>query len=204
MEISSRECSSKDLYKLLTAIIVPRPIAFVSTKNPEGKPNVAPFSFFNAITSDPPIVMFAAGERKGKKKDSIANIEEHPEFVINVVSEEIAQQMHNSAADFRREISEFEEVGLTPIPAQQIDGVAVKEAPAHMECKLHQIIRVGKSYMVLGEVVHFRLDERIYLGNFKTDVQELKPLARLAGNGYARVREHFELERKFDPNKVIK
>jgi flavin reductase (DIM6/NTAB) family NADH-FMN oxidoreductase RutF len=204
MEISSNECTSKDIYKLLTGIIVPRPIAFVSTKNAEGKPNVAPFSFFNAISSDPPIVMFSAGDRDGVKKDTIANIEEHPEFVINVVTEEMAQQMHDSAANFRPEISEFEEVGLTPIPAQEIDGFAVKEAPAHMECKLHQIIRVGKTNIVLGEVVHFRLDNRIYLGDFKTDVKELKPLARLAGNGYGRVREHFELERHFDPNKVIK
>jgi flavin reductase (DIM6/NTAB) family NADH-FMN oxidoreductase RutF len=203
MDIRAHEASSKDLYKLLTGLVVPRPIAFVSTKGPEGIANVAPFSFFNAITSDPPTIMFAAGQRRGEKKDTVRNIKAHPWFVVNVVSESIAQEMHNSAADFAPNVSEFEEVGLTPVKAQAIDCMAVKESPAQLECKLSQFIEVGKSTMVLGEVVHIHLSDDIYLGNYKIDINKLQPLARLTGNGYGRVRDIFELERKADPDKLI-
>jgi flavin reductase (DIM6/NTAB) family NADH-FMN oxidoreductase RutF len=205
MEISSKDCSSKDLYKLLTGIIVPRPIAFVSTKSKNGVYNIAPFSFFNAITSDPPTVMFVAGERKGQKKDTIVNIEMHPEFVINVVTEEIAQPMHDSAADFLPDVSEFDEVGLTQQPAKMIDGMAVKESPIHMECKLNQIIKVGNSYMVLGEVVHFHIEDDVYLEHYKIDIPKLKPLGRLAGNGYTNLGSLIELERHTpDKSKLVK
>lgn len=203
MDIRSKDCSPKDLYKLLTGVVVPRPIAFVSTKSPDGVDNLAPFSFFNVVTSNPPTVMFSVGERKGSKKDTLANIEKHPFFVVNVVTEEMAQPMHNSAAEFLPEVSEFDEVGLTPIPAQAVDCKAVKESPVHMECELDQIIHIGHSYMVLGRIVHFRIDDDIYLGDFKIDAPKLKPLARLAGNSYGKVREYFELERHFDPDKTI-
>lgn len=202
MEISSKDCSSKELYKLLAGIVVPRPIAFVSTKSPQGVHNVAPFSFFNGITSNPPTVMFVSADRKGKKKDTLNNIIAHSQFVINVVNEEIAQEMHNTSVDYRADVSEFTEVGLTPIPAQTIDCMAVKESPVHMECKLDQIIRVGDSDMVLGEVLHFHIDDRIYLGNYKINTTELKPLGRLSGNYYGRMRELFELEQQFDADKL--
>lgn len=204
MEIRAKDRTSKELYKLLTGVIVPRPIAFVSTKSAEGVNNLAPFSFFNAITSDPPTIMISIGERRGEKKDTLANIEKHPQFVVNIVTEDLAQPMHNSAAEFLPEVSEFDEVGLTPVPAQLIDCMAVKESPVHLECELDQVIQVGKSYMVLGRVVHLHIEDEVMIGEDKIDVAKLKPLARLAGNSYGRVRDAFSLERQFDPNKVIR
>lgn len=203
MEIHSKNCSAKDTYKLLSGLVVPRPIALVSTKDAQGRSNVAPFSFFNVVANEPPTVMFSADKRNGEKKDTIANIESHPEFVINIVSEKMAQKMHNSAADFKKEVNEFDEVGLTPIAAQTINCDAVKESLAHLECKLDRIIKVGKSYMVLGEVIHFSIDDQIYLNDYKIDIEKLKPLARLAGREYGRVHERFELEQEFDQTKVI-
>jgi flavin reductase (DIM6/NTAB) family NADH-FMN oxidoreductase RutF len=194
MEISSKDCTPQDLYKLMTGMIVPRPIAFVSTKSPEGVFNVAPFSFFNAVTSDPPIVMFSIGQRNGEKKDTLVNIEYHKEFTINIVTEDIAQAMHDSAADFPPEVSEFDEIGLTPVPATSIDCMSVKESPIHMECTLEQVVKIGKNDMVLGRVVHFRIDDSLYIDPFKINIAELKPVGRLAGKGYAYIRELFELK----------
>ncbi|MFD1040486.1 flavin reductase family protein [Virgibacillus byunsanensis] len=202
MEISSKDCNPKDLYKLMTGMIVPRPIAFVSTKSVYGVHNVAPFSFFSAVTSDPPIIMFSLGEHKGEKKDTLVNIEHHKEFTINVVTEDIAQAMHESAADFAPDVSEFEEIGLTPIPAAKIDCMSVKESPIHMECTLEKVIGVGANYMVLGRVVHFRIDDKLYMEPYKINIAELKPVGRLAGNMYSETKNLYKLDRHVDKRKL--
>lgn len=201
MNIRAKDCSPKELYKLMTGSIVPRPIALVSTKNTEGVYNLSPFSFFTVI--EPPVIMFTIGERKGQKKDTLRNIENNPEFVINIVNEKLAQQMHNSAANFKPEINEFDEVNLTPVYAQAIDGVSVKESPIHLECVLDEIIKKGRSYMVFGKVVHFVIDDSVYIGNYKVDFQKLNALGRLSGNKYALMDRQISLERSFDPAKVL-
>lgn len=202
MEIYTKDCSPTELYKLMSGTVVPRPIALVSTKCAEGIYNVAPFSFFNVI--HPPMVMFSVGNRKGnRKKDTVLNIEQHSEFVINLVNAEMAQQVHNAGSEYLPEISEFEEVGFTPATAKVIDGIAVKEAPIKMECKLDRIIQVKDSNMVLAEVVHFDIDDTIYQGNFKIDFEKLNPVGRLAGNMYTNIKP-YSLKRTYNPDKVLK
>lgn len=202
MQIYTKDCTPIELYKLMSGTVVPRPIAFVSTKSADGIYNVAPFSFFNVI--HPPIVMFAVGNRKGgRKKDTVYNIEHHREFVINLVNAEMAQQVHNAGAEYLPEISEFEVVGFTPVTAKVIDGIAVKEAPIKMECKLDRIIQVKGSNMVLAEVICLDIDDDVYQGSFKIDFEKLNPVGRLAGNKYTPIKP-YSLNRTFDPDKVIK
>jgi flavin reductase (DIM6/NTAB) family NADH-FMN oxidoreductase RutF len=203
MDISPEGLTDKDIYKLLSGVVIPRPIAFVSTKNQNGVHNVAPFSFFNAVSSNPPMIMFSINNRNGVKKDTLKNIEEHPYFVVNMVNEEIMQQMHDASADYLPDISEFQEVKLTPVPAKKIDCIAVKESPVHLECKLDRIIPVGANHMVLGQIVHFQIADRILFGEFKINVGEYKPAARLAGNSYSTIRNEIVLQKHFDSDKVI-
>lgn len=203
MHINSDGKTTKQLYKLLSGSVVPRPIALVSTKNNKGVGNVAPYSYFNVVSPKPPIVMFSIGDRISKK-DTLSNIENHPEFVINLVDVKLAKSVHNSAALYRPEISEFDEVNLTPISTKVINSVAVKESLIHMECKLDQIIKVGGCFMVLAEVVNFYIDDSIYLGDYKVDFKKFNPLSRFAGYDYGEIGRYIPLEREFDQNKIIK
>ncbi|WP_028781840.1 flavin reductase family protein [Thalassobacillus devorans] len=204
MDIKPENCKSREVYKLLTGIVVPRPIAFVSSKDKNGVHNLAPFSFYTAITSSPPIIMFAIGERGGTKKDTLNNIESQREFVINVVTEEIAAPMNDSSANFKSEVDEFKEVGLTGVPARKVDCLRVKESPIQLECELENVIPIGDhSHMVLGRVVHFHIEDEYYSGNFKINVEKLKPLARVSGPNYAKLNDFFSLEKSFNSKKII-
>lgn len=204
MDINPKTCAPRDVYKLLTGMIVPRPIAFISTKSPRGINNLAPFSFYSGISSVPPLVMFCISERKRTKKDTLSNIENHPQFVINVVTEDMAQPMHNASADYKQDVSEFEEVGLTAVRAKLIDCMAVKESPIYMECQLHKIVDIARrTYMVIGEVINFHIDDSLYFGDYKIDIGKLKPLARIGGPNYARLSEHFSLKKIADQKKLI-
>lgn len=203
MDINASGLKPIECWKLLSGTVVPRPIALVSTKNSEGILNVAPYSFFTVVTATPPTIMFSIGDLKDRKKDTLRNIEEHPEFVVNIAHVGLAESVNNASANFRSEISEFDEVQLTPIQAKVIDGVAVKEAPIHLECKLDRIIKVGGGNMVLGQVVHFYIDDDIYLGDYKTDFQKLKPLTRLAGTQYGEVTKVFTLDKRVNLDKVL-
>lgn len=202
MYIDARGKSTKELYKLLSGIVVPRPIAFVSTKDNEGITNVAPYSYFTIVSPDPPIIMFSIGDRNSKK-DTLRNIENHPEFVVNLVDVKLAQSVHNSAALFKPDISEFDEVSLTPVSTKVIDSVSVKESLIHMECKLNKIIKVGNCFMVLGEVVLFYIDDSIYLGNYKTDFKRFNSLSRFAGNEYGEMGKYIVLNRFFNHDQII-
>lgn len=203
MEISPDQLSMKDVYKLVTGTIVPRPIAFVSTIGITGVYNVAPFSFFNAVSGYPPILMFAISDRDGQKKDTLVNIEHHREFVVNIVTEPILQSMHDSSADFRPDVSEFAEVGLTPVPAKKINGVAVKESPVHLECKLLKIERIGRNDVVFGEIVYFDISDDIISADLKTDMGKMRPVARVAGPRYSIIKEEITLQKRFDASKVL-
>jgi flavin reductase (DIM6/NTAB) family NADH-FMN oxidoreductase RutF len=203
MDVSTEDLTQKDIYKLMIGVIVPRPIAFVSTRSPNGVDNVAPFSFFNAVSGSPPTLMFSIEEREGKKKDTLLNIEQHPYFVVNMVNEEIMQQMHDTSADYRPDISEFEQVNLTPVPAKKIECAAVKESPVHLECKLDRIIQIGTNHMVLGRIVHFQIADRILFGEFKINMNEYKPVGRLGGNIYSTGYSEMVLQKQYDPDKVI-
>ncbi len=203
--IDPEKISQQDNYKLLIGSVLPRPIAFVSTQSKDGKINLAPFSFFNAVCSKPPTILFCPAIRgsDGHKKDTLLNIEETGEFVVNIVSEDIAVPMNQTAAEYPRGVDEFKESGLTAAPSVVIKPPRVLESPLSMECKLQQIITVGdgglgSGCVVLGTVVQFHIREDLY-SNGRIDTAGLKPVARLAGAAYCPVRDVFELPRPTIP-----
>ncbi|MFC4025209.1 flavin reductase family protein [Oceanobacillus longus] len=203
MEINTEGKTAKEMYKLLTGSIAPRPIALVSTQDKDGVLNVAPFSFFTVVTSAPPTVMFSIGELNERKKDTLQNIEDNPEFVINIVNVDLGEAVNNAAANFKPDVSEFEEVNMTPVPAKTIDAYAVKESPIHLECVLDRIIKVGKGFMVLAQVKHFVIDDALYLGNYKIDFQKLNPIVRFAGSKYGEIGNIISLERIVNHDKTL-
>ncbi len=201
MTIDPRQQSVKDNYKLMIGSILPRPIAFVSTISKDGKLNLAPFSFFTGITSKPMTVAFAPGRKKGGlKKDTLVNIEQTGEFVVNVVTEEIVSAMNETATDFPPEINEFEQAGFTPQPSDKVLPPRVKESPVNMECKLMEIIHIGPEEpgggsLVIGEVICFHVADDL-INDGRIDTGLLKPVGRLAGVEYTTLGTRFALERK--------
>lgn len=192
MKIDPSGVPSAELYRLLIAAIVPRPIAFLSTVSAAGVANLAPFSFFNGVSSKPPLVSVSISTRRWQgqivKKDSLRNIEETGGFVINVATERLLGPMNQSAAEYPPEVSEFDEVGLTPIPSERVAAPRVKESPVQLECKLYKIIPLGEpalSGLVLGEVVMVHVEEAVLSPEGGIDPEKLQPIARLGGTLYA-------------------
>ncbi len=199
MVIDPKTSDPYNIYKLLIGSILPRPIAFVSTMGADGIYNLAPFSFFTAVSANPPAIAFAPLlSMDGKRKDTLINAERLGEFVVNVVSEDIVRPMNETSADFPPEIDEFEVSGLTPIPSDVVAVPRVKESHIAMECKLRQIVEMSSLPMggslVIGEVVRFHVDED-YFNDFRIDVDKLRPVGRLAGFSYTRTTDRFELVR---------
>jgi flavin reductase (DIM6/NTAB) family NADH-FMN oxidoreductase RutF len=184
-------------YRLLIGSIVPRPIAFVSTISREGVTNLAPFSFFNAICAEPPTVCFSVTNRL-PPKDTVANIRATGEFVVNIVTEAIAEQMNLCSGDYPAGVSEFSMAGLTPEASEIVKPPCVRESPLNMECKLIQIVDVGAqsggASLIIGEVVRFHFDSAI-ADNFRIDPDKLRAIGRMGGNEYARTRDRFEMIR---------
>ena len=196
MMIDPRDLSRTGAYSLFISALVPRPIAWVSTLSPDGRANLAPFSFFMGVSSDPPTLAVAIGRRRGQPKDTARNIEATGEFVVNVVTEPVARAMVLTSGDFPPETSEFDAAGLTPIPAERIAPPRVKESPVHMECRLERLLTVGRSEtaLVLGEVVLFHIDDRLWNGS-EIRIEALRPLARLGGALYAPLGTPIEIPR---------
>ena len=191
--------SPRELYGLLTSVVVPRPIALVSTSNGAGGHNLAPFSFFMGVASDPPTLALAMGARRsGDKKDTLRNLETTGDFVVNVVTEALAQAMNVTATDFPYGEDEFARAGLTPAPAERVAAPRVAESPVQMECRLGAVLEVGRqpAHLVLGEVVLFHLHPDVLAeSGAVVDVGKLRPVARLGGSDYAPVREVFSMLR---------
>ncbi|MBX2860281.1 MAG: flavin reductase family protein [Vampirovibrio sp.] len=201
INIDPATLSVKDAYKLLIGSILPRPIAFVSTISADGATNVAPFSFFNGVCTAPPTLLFTTTRRgtDGEKKDTLLNIEATGEFVVNVVTEDIVNQVNQSSAEYGRQVSEFEATGLTPAQSLKVNPPRVLESPINMECKLNQIVEigdgnVGSGSIVIGTIVQFHYRDDVYEDG-KVITNKLKPVARLAGSNYCPVREAFEVPR---------
>jgi flavin reductase (DIM6/NTAB) family NADH-FMN oxidoreductase RutF len=192
----------RDIYKLMTGIIVPRPVALISSIDAQGVPNLAPFSFFSGVGSNPPTVLFcptlrrAAGE--AARKDTLRNVEETQEFVVNVVSEAIAGAANITAAEVAPEVDEFQLSGLTPLPSEVVRPARVAESPAQMECRLMQVIYTGRAsgsgVIVLGEVVRFHVRKDL-LSEFRVDPVGLNAVGRMAGNSWVRTQDLVELIR---------
>ncbi len=205
MEIDPRSMPPSAVYKLLIGCIVPRPIAWVSTVGIDGVKNVAPFSFFMGVCSEPPTLAFSAGPRAGGSgvgsaglKDTVRNIEATGDFVVNVVDDALAAQMNRTSGEYSPEVDEFALAGLTAAPGVMVCAPRVLEAPISMECRVAQILRVGRGphSLVLGEILHFHLRDDLYdRTTGRVDMRRLKPVGRLAGEMYTHVHDLFEMKR---------
>jgi flavin reductase (DIM6/NTAB) family NADH-FMN oxidoreductase RutF len=193
--INPDDLNTKDTYKLLIGAVVPRPIAWVSTLSNDGKPNLAPFSFFTVASRKPPILAISigpgVGEREGTIKDTLVNIREHKEYVINVASSALGNEMHRSADNLPSDVNEFEYTGLTPAVSEIVKPPRVEEAPINMECTLHDIIKLGNDHLVLGRVVRYHVKDELYEKG-RINLEKLAPIGRLAGN-YSLVDKIFSL-----------
>lgn len=190
----------RSVYRLLTALVLPRPIAWVSSLSSDGVLNLAPFSFFNVVCAKPPTVVFCpmGAGAQATKKDTLRNIEETREFVIQVVSQDLVEQMNLTSCELDAGVSEFEVAGLTPAPSRLVQVPRVAEAHAFLECKLSQIIPVGEGSgsgcLVLGEVVLIEISDQMLDGD-RVDLDRLRPVGRLAGSDYCGTESRFALER---------
>jgi flavin reductase (DIM6/NTAB) family NADH-FMN oxidoreductase RutF len=199
----------RDVYRLMTAMIVPRPIAFVSSLSRDGIRNLAPFSFFTAVSANPPVVCFAPMIRgaDGTRKDTLVNIEATGEFVVNIVSEDIAARMNACSAEVPPEVDEFELSGLTPAPSETVAPPRVLESKACMECRLLQVVHVSPlplgGSLVLGEVLLFHIDDRLF-DNYCLDPDSLRAFGRMGGSTYARTTDRFEMIRPSLPERRSK
>lgn len=192
--------SAKDQYKLLVSTVVPRPIAWVVSQDSEGQVNAAPFSFFNAFSGEPPIVGIGIGSRKsGHPKDTRTNIKETREFVVNLVSESLAEAMNITAIDFTAGINELTEAGLTTLPSLHVKPPCIAESPVAMECELFQIVDLGSdSGLVLGRVLAMHIHDSAVIDEKKNyvDTPNLRLLGRMHGAGwYARTSDLFQMPR---------
>ena len=184
--------------RVLTGVVVPRPIAFVSSVSADGKVNLAPFSFFNAMAYDPATIVLGISRSAGwKAKDTLANIEATGEFVVSVVVDDIAEAMNSTAAEFPADVDEFEIAGLTAKPSELVRAPLVAESPVNMECKLNQVVEVGDGTnhgIVIGEILLMHIRDDIINGH-RIDHDLLKPVGRLAGNMYCDTHDTYELVR---------
>jgi len=194
------DTSNQNVYKLLVATIGPRPIAWVTTKDVDGTVNAAPFSFFNAMSGNPPVLAFGIGGRApGDVKDTGGNIRRTGQYVINLCSFELAEQMNITAIDFPKNVDELKEAGLTTAPSKHIDVPRIAEAPVSFECERLVIVDVGVDRaVVLGTVVacHVRDDCVLDKDRCYIDTPKLDLIGRMHGAGwYSRVTDRFELPR---------
>ncbi len=199
-EIDPSALRRSEAYALLTSFIVPRAIAFVSTKDARGHTNVAPFSFFTGLGSDPPMLMLAISNRRdGSEKDTLRIARESGSFCVNLVEEPLAARVVLASGDYPAEISELELLGLASEPCRVIDGVRVSEARASVECRLagvHTYGRKAKTNIVVGEVLHASFAEEILEDcGFTIDPRKIAPVSRLGGVHYAKLGERFEMQR---------
>lgn len=200
MTIDPQQESPQDVYKLMVGSIVPRPIAFVSSLSPDGHANLAPFSFFTAVSANPPVICFSPLVRAadGKRKDTLQNIEATGEFVVNIVSEEFAPAMNQCSFDFPPEIDEFAISGLTPLASEVVKPPRVAESLIHFECKLLQVVHVSPKplggSLVIGEVLRFHVDNAV-INQFRINPQRLHAIGRMGGPTYTRTTDRFDMER---------
>jgi len=188
MHLDPTRVPGPEMYRFLISAVVPRPIAFVSTRASGGGVNLAPFSYFNAISSVPPMVGIAIVGRPGDEKDTLQNIRETGEFVVNLVCEPMLAAMARTAGEWPRGTDEFEVAGLTPAPSERVTPPYVRESPVQLECRLHREIPLGNSILVVGEIVFARVDDAV-LTEGRVDPLKLLPVGRLGGENYSLMRE---------------
>ncbi|MFY9681786.1 MAG: flavin reductase family protein [Candidatus Sulfotelmatobacter sp.] len=206
MIVSPSDLLHSELYGILLNSVAPRPIAWVSTISASGNLNLAPFSFFNAVCVDPPLLAFAPGLRRpkqagavhGEAKDTLRNVRETKEFVVNVVTYEVAEKMNLTSGEYDATVDEFELAKLTPQPSNIVRPPRVAESPVSFECRLHQILdfssRPTSSSLVIGQVVSIHINDA-HLSDGKLDRNSLDLIGRMGGLQYARTTQRFEMVR---------
>lgn len=196
VEFDFRKLSARERYKLMIGTIVPRPIALVTTVSPDGQVNAAPFSFFNCLSADPPILALGVENHPDMSfKDTALNIRLTEVFTVNIVSQAIAEAMHVCAVPFPPGVDELAEAGLTAMPGTAVASPWIREAPAAFECRRHMTLELGKSrQIILGEIVHAHYQggvvdpERLLV-----DPERLDAIARLGGNTCSSIRDRFDI-----------
>lgn len=191
--------TERENYKLMIGSIIPRPIAFVTTLSKEGVLNGAPFSYFNIVSSNPPMVSLAIQRSGGMQKDTARNIMDSKEFVIHIVDEQNVEKINETAASLPPEQSEVEQAKLTPVQSVKVAVPGVKEAKIRMECSLEHSLELGGSDtpgcdLIIGRVVQFHIQDEIY-ENGRINPAGLAAVSRLAGQDYARIGEIFSIDR---------
>ncbi len=201
MQISVKDTSSAILYKLLTGLVIPRPIGWISTVDENGVNNLAPFSFFNVVGEDPPHVMFSTVRTGNKNKDTLNNVLNNKQFVVNLVTEDLVEQVNTTSEMVDSQIDEFQLANLTPISSDLIKPMRVAEAKAHFECEMvhHYFLEDhtnGGACIVIGKVLMMHVADEILMENYRINLEKYKPVARLAGSNYSKMGEIFSIKRK--------
>lgn len=207
MFIDCKKSSLLEIYKVLSGSIIPRPIAWVSTKDVNGLYNLAPFSFFNLFGVDPPTIAFAPGYKNmmnnddganPEPKDTLRNIIDTKEFVVNLVSRELAIKMNHTSGEYPHGTSEFNEVGLTAVSSKFVSAPRVAESPVSMECNLVQIVRHGNNNIVIGEIVGINVEDSVIDERGHINGNALQAIGRMAGDWYTTTTDgNFEIARPF-------
>lgn len=198
ISISPEEISQPEMYKLIIGSVVPRPIAFVSTCSADGRGNLAPFSFFNGVSSNPPCLVFSVAARSSTGgKDTLRNIQETGQFVVNSANAWLTEPLVYTAADYPFGVDEMQEVGLTPLPSLKVAPARVKESAVHFECVLYKLVEIGdgapgSAHLVIGRIVHVHIDKSAYKDG-KVLLERIQPLARLGGADYGLIGPKFNL-----------
>ena len=206
-----KEHSPAKAQGMMSQVIAPRPIAMISTADQSGLPNVAPYSYFMAITGEPLLVAVSMGLREAnpegtnsQEKDTYLNTVARGDFVINVTTDRVRDKIETAAMEFPPHMSEFEAVGWTPIPSQRVTSPSLAESPVHMECRIHQVIELGNPgvpcsqvHLVIAEVVCIVLDESVCTEDYRVDQTKLTPIGRMGFPWFNRATENsmYELER---------
>ncbi|MEH7331792.1 flavin reductase family protein [Neobacillus drentensis] len=199
LSIDPASLSERENYKFLIGSIIPRPIAFVTTISKDGVLNGAPFSYFNIVSSNPPMISLSIQRSSGRQKDTARNIMESKEFVIHIVDDLNVEKINKTAANLPPDESEIELANLTPVKSERISVPGVKEAKIRMECSMEHSFELGGSNtpgcdFIIGKVVQFHIENDIYEKG-RIDPRGLGAVSRLAGNYYAKIGEIFEIER---------
>jgi flavin reductase (DIM6/NTAB) family NADH-FMN oxidoreductase RutF len=190
--IDPKTTPTRDFHQFLLGAVAPRPIAFVSTIDTDGNPNLAPYSFFNAFSSNPPILVFSSNRRvvDNTTKDTLANVQATMEVVVNVVNYNIVRQMAVTSIQFDAGVSEFEKAGLTPVPSDMVKPFRVKESPAQLECKVKEILTLGEhggaGHLIICEVVRMHIDENVLDERNRIDPHKIDLMGRMGRAYYTR------------------
>lgn len=200
MDFNPDTLEASAIYKLLTGSVIPRPIGWISTIDENGINNLAPFSYFNILGDDPPHVMFSTRRDNNTNKDTLNNVLNNKQFVVNMVTEELVEQMNATAQTVPSEVDEFELVGLTPLPSTLIKPNRIKESPITFECEMvhHYFLenhKQGGACIVIGRIVMMHFDESVLLENYKINMETYKPISRLAGSYYSKIGDIFSIKR---------